>query len=549
MAVLANPIGNFPLNDDWAYGYSVKTLVEAGDFQLSGWSAANLLSQILWGALFCLPMGFSFTALRFSTLTLGLVGVIATYALLRELSLSRKVALVGAAVVAVNPLYFGLANTFMNDVPSVVFSVLSVVFLVRGLKHDSIADLVIGCGLAYVALLSRQVAAVVLFAFGLAYLRQRGISWRNSVIGWTPLFLGVVIQSLYKKGLELTDRLPASYGNQINTLKAEVAQGLLPLAGNVLEVTPASLVYLGFFLLPFLLVTTVLQPTTPKSQGRSRLPQPALAMAGVGAVIFLMMVAQQRLMPLFEGQVLSKSGLGPIILKGNELAQIPSVFWGSITALGVIGAGCLLVCWVRLGRSVLRPHAQLPAQWTQTMTLLLATSALLYGVVISLLGISAFGFYDRYLIFLLPFLLAIIALSVPPSTAPSTAWKMPSRMFFLALVLLLLYGGFTTAITHDYLTWNRTRWQALNQLTHVQNISPRQIDGGFEFNGWYLYDDDYDDWLEEPEKSWYWVDRDDYLVSLNPVLGYREINRYPFTTWLPPQQQNILVLWKEQSLD
>ena len=70
-AVIAvNPIGDFPLNDDWAYGGAVRTLIQEGDFRLSGWTATNLLGQVLWGALFCLPLGFSFTALRVSTLVL-----------------------------------------------------------------------------------------------------------------------------------------------------------------------------------------------------------------------------------------------------------------------------------------------------------------------------------------------------------------------------------------------------------------------------------------------------------------------------------------------
>src|SRR5689334_10088256 len=68
MVILVNPIGDFPLNDDWAYGWTVKTLLETGSFVLSDWTAANLLPQALWGILFCLPFGFSFTALRFSTL-------------------------------------------------------------------------------------------------------------------------------------------------------------------------------------------------------------------------------------------------------------------------------------------------------------------------------------------------------------------------------------------------------------------------------------------------------------------------------------------------
>src|SRR5690242_11795839 len=85
VAIIAiNPVGDFPLNDDWSYGYAVRKLVEEGALQFSGWTAANLLAQVAWGALFTLPLGFSFTALRVSTLVLGLAGVLATYGLLRE---------------------------------------------------------------------------------------------------------------------------------------------------------------------------------------------------------------------------------------------------------------------------------------------------------------------------------------------------------------------------------------------------------------------------------------------------------------------------------
>jgi hypothetical protein len=75
MVIVVNPVGNFPLNDDWAYGYSVQALVENGQLRFSDWTASNLFGQVLWGALFCLPFGFSFTALRLSTAVLGFVGV------------------------------------------------------------------------------------------------------------------------------------------------------------------------------------------------------------------------------------------------------------------------------------------------------------------------------------------------------------------------------------------------------------------------------------------------------------------------------------------
>jgi hypothetical protein len=40
--------------------------------------------------------------------------------------------------------------------------------------------------------------------------------------------------------------------------------------------------------------------------------------------------------------------------------------------------------------------------------------------------------------------------------------------------------------THEYLSWNRARWQVLNELTDTQRIAPAEIDGGLEFDGWHF---------------------------------------------------------------
>ena len=115
MILLANPIGDFPLNDDWAYAYSVQHLLQHGEFRLSDWTATNLLGQAVWGALFCLPFGFSFTTLRLSTAVLGLVGILATYGILREVNTSRQIATIGAVTLACCPIYFALSLTFMKS--------------------------------------------------------------------------------------------------------------------------------------------------------------------------------------------------------------------------------------------------------------------------------------------------------------------------------------------------------------------------------------------------------------------------------------------------
>jgi hypothetical protein len=240
MVILVNPIGDFPLNDDWAYGRAVQSVVEKGDFQLSGWTATNLFSQVFWGALFCLPFGFSFTALRFSTLTLGLIGILSTYGLLRELNQNYKISLLGALLV-------------------------------------------------------------------------------------------------------VSSNLPNSYGNQI------------------------------------------------------------------------------------------------------------------------------------------------------------------------------------------------------VATTNNSNWNLGYGAISIALILMLLYGVFTIGATHDYLSWNRVRWQALHNLMQENQISPNHINGGFEFNGWYLYDSKY---KYKPEKTWQWFDRDDYIVSFKLVTGYEEVKRYPFRRWLPWGEGNIFLLKK-----
>jgi len=71
------------------------------------------------GRFVLLPFGFSYLALHVSSLALGLVGLAFLYASVREMGGSRPMALFAALTLAVDPLYFDLANSFMTDVPFV----------------------------------------------------------------------------------------------------------------------------------------------------------------------------------------------------------------------------------------------------------------------------------------------------------------------------------------------------------------------------------------------------------------------------------------------
>src|SRR5208283_4630687 len=108
LAAIVNPIGEVILNDDGAYAYAVKSVLETGSLKLSQWGSPNLFSQVYWGALFCLPFGFSYTALRLSTLTIALAALLALYGLMRESGASSRTALFGVLILALNPLFLVL---------------------------------------------------------------------------------------------------------------------------------------------------------------------------------------------------------------------------------------------------------------------------------------------------------------------------------------------------------------------------------------------------------------------------------------------------------
>jgi hypothetical protein len=100
-------------------------------------------------------------------------------------------------------------------------------------------------------------------------------------------------------------------------------------------------------------------------------------------------------------------------------------------------------------------------------------------------------------------------------------------------------------MTRDYLAWNRLRWVALNELTQYRRVPPADIDGGFEFNGLYLYDPAWNDVGTNEGRSWWWVKGDTYQVSFGPIAEYNAVREYTYYRWLPPGSQRIMVLRKD----
>ena len=538
MVLLVNPVGEFPLNDDWSYSLAVQSLIETGHLTLSGFTSMPLITQVLWGALFCLPFGFSFTALRISTIALGLLGIWATYSLLQEVKEDPVTGLYAACIVAVNPIYFHLSLTFMTDVPFFTFSMLAVRFLLRALRTERIANFVLGHVFVLCALLIRQLGIVIALSFLLAYFVKNRFSLKVVVNALVPSALLVGLLLALPEILRRTVGLPALYNRAYEPILETAPLGSLRIFLVLADRLFIELIYIGLFLLPFLILLRANVQTVLSLKAKS-------VSVYLGWILFITMAGilfwQGRAMPL-SGNVLFDLGLGPATLRDTYLLSLPHwptaprQFWFIVTAAALWGSVLLILGVLPAIKRISRLSA-LPSNTELTTIFFVFSAVVLY---ITAIGIT--GFLDRYLIWPLPFLMAVLSLNT------RTAWiKRRLLPFSPYAALPVIFSLFAVGGTHDYFAWNRARWQALTDLLVKEDVSYTNIDGGFEFNGLYAYQAGYH---IDPSKSPWWVDGDEYMVSFGPIPGYVELRRYPFERWIPPEQGHIFVLRRvDQSQD
>jgi len=539
--LIVNPIGDFPLNDDWSFGRTVKHWLDSGEFRPAGWFPMPFLTNAIWGYLFCSPFGFSFTVLRSSTLTLSWVGILGTYALVRQTDQPRWLAVLIALTLAFNPLYYALSNTFMTDVPFSALMILAGIFFARALKSDSYVDLLIATAFATAATLSRQLGLASTIAFTItAVLVRRPLTIRCLLRASTPPIVAGGALLLFQRTLQASHRLPAVYQARTEYLANVITEpsALLHSQSMVPKNLHLGALYLGLFLLPVLifLVAKILQ--SHKKQGIILL---CLA-AGLLALRSGVLVSRNRslFMPLSHN-VLIGSGIGPLTLRDTYILSLDNVpwlgwgFWFVVTAMSAIGATLLiaLVTWAT-------------ARFVRDWWLNNLGANRVVGLFFLLTGIVYLGplvitsFYDRYLVPLIPFFAIAIACACDQGQRAHRETLTVTR--WVSLATLLAMTVFAIGATRDYLAWNRLRWEAIHHLMNDRGIAATSIDGGFEFGGLYLSGSGRR--KLDPTKSWWWVRDDTYLIAFGNVPGYETLKEYQYFNWIGPRVGKILVLQK-----
>ncbi|MBI2575314.1 glycosyltransferase family 39 protein [Candidatus Woesearchaeota archaeon] len=553
-AVIVNPVGNFPLDDDFAYGRTVLNFLN-GDFRISGWISATVVFQTFVGVLFSLPFGFSFTALRFSSVFMAFLGAAAAYMTLKELKFGEKLSMLGAFALLFNPLYFSKAFNFHSDIHFMAMMLLSVLFYVKAVnRNNSSVFLFLGSLFSVFAILIRQNGLFIPAAV-VAYLclnrKARRFSFSHfAVVALVPLaaFMAYEYWFYFVHGVTESGSLMSQYD----------VSHIMELVFRLIPFRFFSIfAYLGLLLLPFTFIAI------------SRLDKFFLSLRPFDRKLFLLLVFAGIFSAVFlfvgYGKVLfylpttiHVTGLGPVYLQGLKNPVFPQPILGMLAVLSIVSGAVIAI------RAKSALSGSMGGFGSSASSKFADARFLVYfvGFFQLLFLMAVLAVFDRYLLPLFfPAIVLLLGMKDAEGVKGANGVKdmkavngVNDRLFSFrsAAILVVFMALFSVAATQDYLSWNRARYAAISGLS-AQGIPPGKIDGGFEHGAWNFYEfsrahpeinnsKPYDPgWI----RDYFPVIDSQYVVSFTPLSNlsnYSTLREYSYFSMLTMRTQKMHVL-------
>lgn len=511
--VLMQPWGDFPLNDDWGYAWSVKQLLDNNRLQLLTVVSPLVYFQVLLGSAVSLIFGFSFVTLRLLVLGCALIALWSLWGILQQADVRTKNAFIAVLILMINPWFMNLSFIFMTDVPALAFLLLAVMLMIRGYQLDRPILVVLANLFALAGMFIRQngalffIAAIIAVAFNINKEKAK-----HSLI--ITLIFTVLAEGLYL-WLGHLGLLPAA--TVFNLLD------LHTLLSHILEWLTYGLLYLGLLLLPLLAGIAIAQYRIFMDVKTG-----LLLLLSCGTVSHLW--NKGKYFPYVDN-IITPSGLGPTmnVLQGVETVMFPVWVWGILSILAAVGTALLLRLLVHIKLRLLK-NRHLPF----ALVLVGSLAGLQFLLVLMVRS------FDRYLLPSLALLIAYFGLYY-------------GRNFNLhrptALLITVMIGLYSFVGTQNYLNWNEVRWKEADALIK-QGIDAEQIEAGFEWCGWQLYIRSRGvQSLNDPSKPWYLnficpINTAEYVISFSELPGYKIIKKttyfslYDTSPWLYLLEKN-----------
>lgn len=499
LILIINPIGDFPLNDDWCYGKSVKTLTEKGYLKLYNWGEMTLVGHVFWGYFFTKIFGFSFTILRFSTLIMGYATLIGTYNLCKLANISRWITLVGVLLCMMNPIFLSLSFSFMTDIPFMCVVIWAFYFFAKALHTNKWQPIVWAIVFCCWAFLIRQLAWVFPIVWLITVLLVKKRNLQNLRKAIVPLVVLFVFSMVFNYIMETNGLLQERYNSKFNLLLHNIVNLNMTILINSVSYFFRVMAYLGLFGLPIHLLYF--------NRYRFR-GDKIIAIIWTAFVTFFLLKTGKELPSL--DNIWIDFGVGPTTLHdhlGNFTSspepRAPKLFLQIITAIGVLSSTALVFHIRRLAIGFFKKTTLSPL--------------IMFAFVFSVTYLTPFlivGVYDRYLLPLFP--IVIVFLGTNASIKPN------KKLQYSTYVCIVLFSLFSICAVHDHLSWNRVRWQVLNELT--ETIPKNQIQGGVEYVTWNFFSDEQEKWWENVETV--------YSLVFKPDDNQEIIRKYKYERWL-----------------
>jgi len=490
VAALINPVREMMVDDDWAYGLTVRHLLATGKYHLNDWAAANMPAQIYWAAFLAQIFGYSFTILRFSSLILLIFGIIALYCLLRDFGVPDNEASLLIFAVLSSPAVLFLSFTFQTDVQFLGWQILALWLYTRGLSQESPLLMAVASVAACAAIGTRQ--------FGVALVAGLLATWiifEQQRVRKTPLYLIGLVLPLLVTFWQFTLGVSRATFTQKVRLAEQVAymRDFSRLGGDVLWRPTVILQYVGLFLLPLLPLLVLLVRNTwtgrepPKSDGAA-FSRSDLWLAGVwimyliaGVCIGYFFYLPRILMP-YLAWLLPNAQTSPFGFKRH-------------LALTLLTAGfAVLFGWLLSRRYLDRQNWQRlsTAEWFVVLS----------GMALLGLQLVYAQFYDVYLIQFLPF--AVFALGKMAPTWPRWCKGTTATLCLVMLSVSSLW-------TRGTLARAEASWRAA-EIARSAGAAPQEVGGNMT---WSCYQGAFDEWIAR-------------IGGLNPTRRYIGSNTMHF---------------------
>ncbi len=470
-ALTSRPYAEMGISDDGTYIPIAQHLAETGHVVYNGWGGALLGWQLYLGAAFIKLFGFSFTAVRMSTL---LVAVILAWLLQRTVVLagvSERNATLGTLAFVLSPLYLMLSVTYMNDIFGLFAVVICLYGCLRALQaatdRSTISWLCFAVATNAVFGTARQIAWLGILAMvpstlyligsgGMMRERKRILLEGSAACLAGAMFIFVCMQWLSRQPYTLPPQPALHRGEEFNVLSSFFHAAL----------------DLPFLLLPIVVLFL------PELRRNVRRSIEVAAVASTVSILILLAIQSRHagiyplLEPTLRDWVTKYDGYG-----GAYLAGRPPVFLhtGERALLTIASLGGLLGLIV----SLLRPRQTSSAtgkspllRWRQLGTLV-APFAIAYALLLVPRAASVDGIYDRYL-------LEITVLALPCMLRYYQE-QIQLRLSTAALFPIAIMAVTGIAFTHNMFAAHRACADLAAEL-RAKGVPDTSVDGGWEYN-------------------------------------------------------------------